>query len=83
MSYMTPPGPLRNGVSKFKWRLFRLMLLFAFALCYISDVSESFNVEWRNAVKFHGPSQSLFGFSIAQHKENGKSCRLSDSILPQ
>lgn len=36
-------------------------------------LAEAFNVDLQNVVQFHGDTRSMFGFSVAEHKENGRS----------
>lgn len=40
---------------------------------FLFDSLDAFNVEWRGATRYRGEDQTMFGFSIAQHKEKDKS----------
>ncbi|XP_050537137.1 integrin alpha-PS2 isoform X2 [Daktulosphaira vitifoliae] len=50
----------------------RIRFLAAFLLCTLCVV-DGFNVDVKNCMRYQGPRGSMFGFSVAEHKERGRS----------
>ncbi|XP_065213980.1 integrin alpha-PS2 isoform X2 [Planococcus citri] len=55
----------------FGWRTFRVIC--SILVIFVVNFIEAFNVDLPSAVLYHGTSQSMFGFTVAEYKEDGRS----------
>ena len=60
----------RSGQSLFS----KMLPLFATIWLTLNAMTtKGFNVDLDNVIQYHGDSKSMFGFSVAEHKEQGRS----------
>jgi len=62
-----------SGVVERRQTFFKMLTLYVWLTIYASRTISAFNVDKENVIQYHGESQTMFGFSVAEHKEQGRS----------